>query len=185
MTSGKPATVSTIGDAVAGIAAGIGGQLIWGFFPVYWKQLAGVPAFEVLLHRIVWSFALLMVVLWVRGLLGRLKLAVRSPRLMVVLGATTLLISANWLAFIWAANRGMVIEISLGFFITPTFNVLLGMVFLGERLRRQQVLAVLLAAAGVVNLSVASGGAPWIALVLAASTALYGLLRKANPGNGC
>lgn len=181
MTSGKAAALSTVGHTVAGISAGIGGQLIWGFFPVYWKLLAAVPAFEVLLHRIVWSFALLIVVVWLRGLQDRLKQALRSRRMMAVLAATTLLISANWLVFIWAANSGKVLEISLGFFINPTFNVLLGMVFLRERLRRQQALAVLLAAAGVVNLSIASGGAPWIALVLAATTALYGLLRKANP----
>ena len=164
-----------------GILLGIGGQLIWGFFPAYWKLLAAVPALEVLLHRIVWSFVLLIGVGLALGRRGQLLAVATSRRQLGVLGVTTLLISTNWLVFIWAANAGRVLEISLGFFLTPLVNVALGMLFLGERLRRGQSLAVLLAAAGVANLSVASGGLPWVALVLAATTAFYGLLRKANP----
>ncbi len=167
--------------STAGIVAGVAGQLIWGLFPAYWRLLAEVPPFEVLLHRIVWSFLLLIVVVRLWNRQGAMMGAMKSRRMMGVLSATTLLITSNWLVFIWASTSGRVLDISLGFFMTPLVNVVLGMIFLGERLRRHQAVAVLLAAAGVVNLSIAGGTMPWVALFLAFSFGLYGLLRKANP----
>ena len=143
--------------------------------------MAGIPPFEVLLHRILWSFVLLIGVVSLLGRRTSLMSVLRSRRSVAPLCATTLLIAANWLVFIWAANSGRVLEISLGFFINPLMNVLLGMIFLRERLRRGQIVAVLLAFAGVANLTLVSGTLPWTALILATTFALYGLLRKANP----
>lgn len=169
------------GHTTAGVLLGTGGQLIWGLFPAYWKLLAGVPALEVLLHRVVWSFVLLLAAVLVTQRWSRLIAVARSRRQVGVLGMTTLLIASNWLIFIWAANSGRVLEISLGFFINPLINVVLGMALLGERLPPRQIAGVILAAAGVLNLVAAGGAIPWTALALAVTFAFYGLLRKANP----
>ena len=150
----------------------------WGVSPIYWKAMPGVPAFELLANRIVWSFLLLVVVLAagrrgeeVRALLG-------NRRALLTLVATTALIAANWFTYIWAMGAGRVLESSLGYFVNPLVNVLLGIVFLGERLRRAQGWAVALAAAGVAVLTWHNGRVPWVALALAATFGLYGLLRK-------
>jgi chloramphenicol-sensitive protein RarD len=146
--------------------------------PVYWKLLAAVPAHEILAHRIVWSVPLLAGWLAVRGRGGELRAALAAPRVLAVLAITTLLIAGNWWIYIWAVNSGRIVEASLGYFINPLVSVLLGVLFLRERLGRRRVLALALAAAGVAVLTLRLGRLPWVAFALALSFGLYGLLRK-------
>jgi chloramphenicol-sensitive protein RarD len=151
---------------------------LWGFAPIYWKLLKTVPASELLAHRVLWSFA--VGALLVAGLRqGReLAAALRSRRQLLPILASSLLIAANWLIFIIAVNSGRVLATALGYFLNPLVNVLLGVVFLGERLTRGQRLAVGIGAAGVAGWAIELGQAPWISLSLAASFGLYGLVRK-------
>ncbi|WP_395790046.1 EamA family transporter RarD [Aquimonas sp.] len=161
-----------------GLAAAIAAFVIWGVFPLYWALLKHVPAFEIVAHRIVWCTVFVVAWLcWDQGL-GWLSRALRQPRAAWMLSLSSLLISVNWLLYIWAVNSGHVLESSLGYFINPLVNVLIGVAVLGERLRRAQWLAVALAAAGVLWLSLQQDRPPWIALGLAGSFALYGLIRK-------
>jgi chloramphenicol-sensitive protein RarD len=151
---------------------------LWGIFPLYFRQIADVPPGEILIHRIVWSLVFVLVVLSVRRQWGWLRPVLRQPRVLVTFAASAVLLSANWLTYIWAVNNGHVIDASLGYFINPLVNVLLGYTVLHERLRRMQWAALGIAAAGVVWLSVQAGHLPWIALMLAGSFGAYGLLRK-------
>lgn len=150
---------------------------LWGLFPLYWKLTAHLPATEVLSHRIVWSLPCLAVLLAVRGRGPELRRALASRRMRLLLLASTVLITANWLTFIWAVNNDRVLDASLGYYINPLVSVLLGFLFLGERLRRLQGAAVTLAAIGVAVLT-ARHGLPWPSLVLAFSFGSYGLVRK-------
>lgn len=155
--------------------------LIWGVAPLYFKHIGFVPADEIVTHRIIWSCVFLILLVWWTKA-GRAVLAVfRQPRYLVLLTVTAVLIAANWLLFIWAINHDHMLESSLGYFINPLLNILLGMLFLGERLRRWQWFAVALAVSGVVLQIVTLGVFPWIALSLAGSFAVYGLLRKKMP----
>lgn len=155
--------------------------LIWGASPIYWKSLSGIPAFEILMHRVVWSFLFLvpLVVLQKRG--NELRNALSSPRILLILLVTTFFVAINWLIFIWAVNSDHVLQTSLGYYINPLLSVFLGMIFLRERLRPLQALAALLAATGVVFMTLKLGVFPWIALSLALSFGLYGLIRKVAP----
>lgn len=153
----------------------------WGLSPLYFKALHHVPPAVILAHRIVWSVALLVLLLAARRAWPEVRLLIRRPRLWAVLTATTILISINWLVFIYAVSVGRLVESSLGYFINPLFTVVLGMVFLKERLRPAQWGSVLLAAVGVGYLSLTRGGLPWISLVLPVSFGLYGLIRKRVP----
>lgn len=166
---------------VAGTAYALGAYLMWGFFPVFWKALGHVPALEILFQRVIWSALFLAGMVTLTRGWRQVRALLRTPRQMALLTATTALIGVNWLIFIWAVNADRVLETSLGYFINPLVNVVLGVLFLGERLRRWQTLAVLLAAAGVLNLTAATGVPPWIALTLAVTFGLYGLLRKISP----
>lgn len=150
----------------------------WGLFPLYFHQLAHVPASEVLVHRVVWSFVLMAGLLALRRQWAWLLPALRDPKVLGAFAASAVLLSVNWLTYIWSVTHGHVVEASLGYFITPLVNVLLGYAVLHERLRRVQWAALGLAAAGVIWLGVLAGRPPWIALVLAASFGTYGLLRK-------
>lgn len=152
--------------------------LIWGVAPLYFKHIGFVPADEIVTHRIIWSCVFLILLVWWTKT-GRAVLAVfRQPRYLLLLTVTAVLIAANWLLFIWAINHDHMLESSLGYFINPLLNILLGMLFLGERLRQWQWFAVALAVSGVVLQIVTLGVFPWIALALAGSFAVYGLLRK-------
>ena len=150
----------------------------WGIFPLYFRQIAHVPSGEILIHRIVWSLVFVLIVLSLRRQWGWMKPLLRQPRVLAAFTASALLLSVNWLTYIWAVNNGHVIDASLGYFINPLVNVLLGYTVLHERLRRMQWVALGLAAAGVLWLTVQAGHLPWIALALAGSFGLYGLLRK-------
>lgn len=151
---------------------------LWGVFPLYFRQLAQVPSGEIVAHRIVWSLLFLLLVLAIRRQWAWLPPVLRQPRLLAAFAASALLLSANWLIFIWGVNNDHVIDASLGYFITPLVNVLLGTTVLHERLRRLQWAALALAASGVLWLTVQAGQLPWIALALAGSFGAYGLLRK-------
>jgi chloramphenicol-sensitive protein RarD len=162
----------------AGVAYGLAAFLWWGGVVFYFKAVAHVPALEVLAHRIVWSTLLLFVWLAVRGRLHEAARSLRRPRLAGLLAVTAVLIALNWGVFIWAVAHDRVLQASLGYFINPLVNVLLGFLFLGERFRRPQLVSILLAACGVTILAVRTGQVPVISLVLAFSFGLYGLLRK-------
>jgi len=167
--------------ARSGFLLGVTAYFIWGFFPLFFKMLKHVPPLEVVSHRIVWSLLFLIPLAGLRGELGSIRRAVTDGRSIRYLLVTSLLISTNWLVFIHAVSRGEVLQSSLGYFMTPLVNVLLGMVVLGERLRPLQLLSFLLAVAGVGVQVVALGKVPLIALVLAVTFGLYGLLRKTAP----
>ncbi|MGI9245420.1 MAG: EamA family transporter RarD [Steroidobacteraceae bacterium] len=161
-----------------GLAAAITAFLIWGFLPLYLRPLGALPAYEIMAHRIVWSCLLVFIWLAVRKELGTVRTALANPQTALRLAATAVLISINWLVYVWAVGNGHVIDASLGYFINPLLSVVLGVLVLGERLNPAQKTAVVLAAAGVVFLAVVAGRPPWIALVLGASFGLYGLIRK-------
>ncbi|MBK6764521.1 MAG: EamA family transporter RarD [Micrococcales bacterium] len=162
----------------AGLAFGIGAYSLWGLFPLYWPLLAPASAWEILAHRMVWSFAFLLVI----GLFARswrqIGAALASPRTRWLLLAAAGLVSVNWGTYIWAVNEGYVVEASLGYFINPLVSVALGVVVLGETLRRVQWVAVGIACVAVAGLTLSYGRPPWIALILAFSFGLYGLARK-------
>lgn len=152
--------------------------LVWGLFPLYFHALHSVPALEILLNRMLWSLVFLIGVLSWRQHWEWFPKALKNPRLLRTFTISALLLSANWLVYIWAVNAGHVIDASLGYFITPLVNILIGSVVLRERLRGGQWLAVGFAAAGVAWLTWQTGHLPWIGLSLAATFGTYGLLRK-------
>lgn len=172
--STKPNSHGDVAGAVSATAA----FLMWGTFPLYWKQMQGVPAFELIAHRITWSLLFLLGVLaWQRNF-GTLRPAFVDARLFGLNLLSSVLLAANWTVYVWAVNAGHVIETSLGYFLVPLVNVMLGSVFLHERLRPLQWLAISLAAVGVTVMLLRVGHVPWIALSLAGTWSSYGLLKK-------
>lgn len=163
-----------------GLWYALGAYAIWGVFPIYWKWLDHVPALQIIGHRILWSFVLLLAIILVLRQQGRLLAALDRQVVGIYLLAGVLL-SANWLIYVWAVNSDFVVETSLGYFINPLFSVVLGVAFLREHLRAVQWVAVGLAALGVLYLSVVYGSPPWIALSLAATFGTYGLVKKLAP----
>ena len=164
-----------------GLLYGISAYGLWGLFPLFFKQLQHVGSLEVVLHRMVWSLAFVLLVLAALRRWTWLREALRSPRLLATFAVSSLLLAANWLTYIWAVNNGHVLDASLGYFILPLVNVALGFVFLHERPRPGQWLAFGIAAAGVLWLALLTGHVPWIALGLALSFGFYGLIRKLAP----
>ena len=152
--------------------------MLWGLFPLYFKPLGGVPSLDVVAHRVVWSAAFVLVVLATRGRWGWLRDVLRRPKVLGAFAVSALLLSANWLVYVWAVAHDHVVDASLGYFITPLVNVLLGCTVLHERLRPLQWTAVATAGAGVLWLALQAGQWPWVALVLGCSFGAYGLLRK-------
>lgn len=153
----------------------------WGLFPFYWKQVAHVAAPQVMGHRVFWSFVTLAILAVTQRRVRRLWALATSLRVLTLYGSAAAIISANWLAYIWAVNRGDIVQTSLGYFINPLVNVLLGVVIFRERLRPAQWIAVAFAAAGVGYLTVRYEGVPWIALLLAVTFAVYGVIKKIAP----
>jgi chloramphenicol-sensitive protein RarD len=163
-----------------GILYALGAYITWGLFPFYWKILAGVSALQLLGHRILWSFITLIVLL----LISRQWKTIRNGlnrRILVIYSVAAVLIAINWLTYVWAVGKGFIIETSLGYFINPLLSVLLGVIFLRERLRPLQWLPIGLAAVGVLYLTFAYGSLPWVALTLAISFGFYGLVKKNAP----
>ncbi len=164
-----------------GVWQAAGAYAIWGLLPLYWKALHEVPALQLISHRIVWSSVLLTVMLIVMGQMGAFRSTAFKPRTVLIYGIAALLLGVNWLTYVWGVNAGFVVETSLGYFINPLLSVVLGVLFFRERLRPVQWVSVGLAAAGVVYLTFDYGRLPWIALVLAFTFAVYGLVKKSAP----
>jgi chloramphenicol-sensitive protein RarD len=161
-----------------GVLAAVLAYTLWGILPIYWKALQEVPPPQILAHRTIWSLLLVLLLLAVRRQWAWLQRILRDPRSLLRSVASACLLGGNWYTYIWAVNAGHVVDSSLGYFINPLLSVLLGVLFLGEHLRLWQGLAVGFALAGVFFLTVAYGAFPWIALTLAGTFGVYGLLRK-------
>jgi chloramphenicol-sensitive protein RarD len=164
-----------------GYILGLIAYITWGLFPLYFKAIAAVPSIEIIVHRVLWSAlcgSLLLLVWKHPGWWRELR---DNPRRLAILALSGSLIAANWLTYVWAVNNGRMVEASLGYYINPLVNVLLGMLLLGERLRPLQWLAVGLAAVGVAQQVWQVGSLPWVSLVLALTFGFYGLIRKKAP----
>jgi chloramphenicol-sensitive protein RarD len=164
-----------------GYLLGLGAYLLWGLFPLYFKLLESVPALEIVVHRALWSalFGSLLLAFWKHP--GWWRALRDNPRQLAVLMLSGLLIASNWLIYVWAVNNERMLEASLGYYINPLVNVLLALLFLGERLRRLQWLAVILASIGVLQQLCQLGSLPWVSLSLALTFGIYGLIRKQAP----
>jgi chloramphenicol-sensitive protein RarD len=164
-----------------GIVNGLGAYILWGFFPIYWKLLHKVPALQVIGHRIAWSFVLLIFVILLTRQWNAFRVVALVPKTIAIYSVAAVLLSINWLVYVWGVNAGFIVETSLGYFINPLISVLLGVIFLRERLRTLQWIPVGLAALGVLYLTLTYGRLPWIALSLAFSFGVYGLVKKLAP----
>jgi chloramphenicol-sensitive protein RarD len=167
-------------DQTSGFVFGIAAYALWGVIPLYFKLLRDheLQPLPILAHRVVWSFVVIAALVTALGLWGEVRKALGRRRTAAMLVASALLIATNWLAYIYAVTSEQIIQASLGYFITPLANVFLGVTLLGERMRRLQFAALVVAALGVVLLTIEAGRLPWISLTLAASFSLYGLVRK-------
>ncbi|WP_346353232.1 EamA family transporter RarD [Azotosporobacter soli] len=168
--------------AKPGLLSIVSAYILWGALPIYWKLLTTVPAMEVLAHRIVWSFFFLLILLLVSNSLATFRQEIRfllaHPKHAAALFAASLLISANWLVYIWAVQSNRIVESSLGYYINPLVSIALGLLFLKERLTLWQGIGCLLALSGVLHMTWQLGSFPWISLFLAVSFGLYGLCKK-------
>lgn len=179
MNPAQPA--ATPENTRTGILAGISAYVIWGLVPIFFKQMAAVPAVEIIAHRVVWAMLLMTALLgFGRGFADALRVA-RIPAQLAKIALASTLVICNWLTFVWGVNNGRIVETSLGYFLLPLLNVALGVLVLKERMRRLQWVAVLCAAIGVAIEAARADGLPWIALVLAGTFGIYGLLRKQLP----
>ncbi len=164
-----------------GIWYGIGAYALWGFFPIYWKFLHQVSALQVIGHRIGWSFILLAIYVLVTKQWQDFRSVAFKAKTIGIYSIAAVLLSFNWLIYVWGVNSGFIVETSLGYFINPLLSVLLGVVFLRERLRPRQWIPVGLATVGVIYLTFVYGRLPWIALSLAFSFGFYGFVKKLSP----
>ena len=168
-------------EATIGIGYALLAFSAWGFLPIYWKLLDTVPSLEILAHRMVWSVLFLVALLAVQKRLAEFRDLFKTPKYVLMLLGTAVLLGINWFFYIYGVNTNQIVETSLGYFINPLFNVLLGVIFLKERLNYWQVLALVMATLGVLNFLRGFDSLPWIALVLACTFSCYGLLRKMIP----
>ena len=165
-------------NTTKGVLCALGAYLIWGVAPIYFKSIQQVPAEEILTHRIIWSFFFMLLLLTLTKHWSHVRQMLKHPKKILILMVTAVTIGTNWLIYIWAVNNGYMLQASLGYFINPLVNVLFGMLFLQERFRRMQWVAVALAVTGVLIQLWQFGSVPVIGLSLAVTFALYGLLRK-------
>ena len=168
-------------EILSGVVCASSAFLIWGLSPIYWKVLHNIPAFEIIMHRVIWSFLFLLIILVFHRHWNEFTAVIKKPRTILILLVTTVLLGFNWFIYIWAVNNEHILQASLGYFINPLINVLLGMVFLRERFRRLQTLSLVLAGMAVLYLTFYHGEFPWIALSLAFAFGFYGLIRKVAP----
>jgi chloramphenicol-sensitive protein RarD len=180
MTSPKNPDTSR-SESVLGIIYAGSAFLIWGMAAVYWKALGAVPPLEIIAHRVAWSFLFLMPLIILQRQWKQFIAILQNPRMLLILLSSAIQVGANWLLYVWAVNNNYLLQASLGYYISPLVHVILGMVFFRERLRPPQILAVILAAVGVIYLTIQYGQFPWIAIGLAMSFGLYALIRKAAP----
>jgi chloramphenicol-sensitive protein RarD len=174
--------VSTPRDFDRGaFAAAIGAYFIWGFMPLFFKQLAGVPAVEIIAHRVIWAVPLLLVILAFRSQIAEFWRAISTMKTLRWMVLSAVLISVNWLVYVWAVNGDLILAASLGYYLNPLLNVLVGTVFLQEKLNRTQWIAVAIAAVAVAVLAVGALGTLWISMSIAASFCAYGVVRKFAP----
>lgn len=164
-----------------GILNGIAAYALWGFFPIYWKLLHPVPALQVIGHRIGWSFILLLAFILITRQWQQFRAAALTSKTVGIYSIAAVLLSVNWLIYVWGVNSGFIVETSLGYFINPLLSVLLGVIFLRERLRPAQWVPIAIATAGVIYLTATYGRLPWIALSLAFSFGFYGFVKKLAP----
>ena len=163
-------------DQNKGISTGIFAFAFWGFAPLFWKQIKTIPAYEIMSFRVVCALVVILFILGFKAQIKKSFTLIKEKTLFVIL--STALIGTNWFIYVWAVNRGHIVETSLGYFINPLMNVFLGVFFLGERLRRWQWVSISIATLGVFWLFLNSVGKPWIAIVVASSFALYGFVKK-------
>jgi chloramphenicol-sensitive protein RarD len=168
----------TVPEQRRGFVYGLAAYLVWGLFPLYWKLLDRSGAIEVLAHRVLWSMVTIALLVVVLRKFGRVKAVLRDPRRRWRLIAAAVLISVNWGTYIWGVHNDRIVETSLGYFITPLFTVLLGVLVLKERLRTVQWAALAIAFVAVIGLTIENGRPPWVALILTFSFGLYGLAKK-------
>ncbi|KJE36271.1 permease [Thalassospira sp. HJ] len=166
-----------------GPLAGLGAFIFWGFFGLYFKQVAFATPFEILSHRIVWSAALTLLLVFVLGRRKKLWELISSARTLGLLFLSSLLVAGNWLLYIWAVTSAHALEASLGYYIMPLIMLILGRIFFAEKLNRIQILSVAICAAGVLNLLVFYGDMPWVALGLSTLFGFYGVIRKFVPAD--
>jgi chloramphenicol-sensitive protein RarD len=171
-------SVSTVG-----VWSALGAYICWGLFPIYWKFLSATPAPILLCHRVVWSCVVLLLVLGLTKQLRELRRSLLQPKLLAIYALAAVLIASNWLTFVWAVNNKYIVETSLGYFINPLLNVVVGFFFFSERLRSVQWVALIIATCGVGYLTWSYGTVPWIALILALTFGLYGVVKKLAPLN--
>jgi chloramphenicol-sensitive protein RarD len=164
-----------------GIWYGIAAYAMWGFFPIYWKLLHDVTALQVIGHRIAWSFLLLLIYVLLTRQWNDFRSVAFNRKTLGIYAVAGVLLSLNWLIYVWGVNAGFIVETSLGYFINPLLSVLFGVIFLREKLRPMQWLPVIVAAIGVTYLTITYGRPPWIALSLAFTFGLYGLVKKLSP----
>ena len=182
LTAAKPAEAATaITSAKTGALAAASCYLLWGLVPLYWKQLAGIDPVELIAHRHVWSLVFVLVLVGAQGGFGEVRATLGTARGVGVNFLSAVLLTANWLVYVWGVNTGHVIECSLGYFLVPLVNVAAGRFVLHEHLRRLQWIAIAFAGAGVVMQVVQLGHPPWIALAIAATWGGYSLMRKQSP----
>ena len=165
---------------ISGVWYTVAAFFLWGILPLYWKAMKEIPSSQILAHRILWSFVFVTLILSLQKRTVQLRRAFSSRRNRIFFTASAFTIGINWFIYIWAVNAGYVVETSMGYFINPLVSVLLGIVFLKERLRFWQSVSVILAFIGVLYMTLNYGKLPWIALSLAFSFGLYGLLRKTS-----
>ncbi len=175
-----PVTSRTEADksATAGFFYALTAYLLWGFLPLYMKAMEHIPAVEVVAHRVLWSIPIAAIILVALGRTGDFVKALKTPRVLAMMFLTALFISINWGVYIWAISVNIASQAALGYYINPLFSILVGMVFLGEKLAPLQIFAVVLAFVAVAVMTIAMGELPWVALVLAVSFTFYGYLRK-------
>ncbi len=171
-------TQQTQQDVKSGVINAISAYLMWGLAPIYFKLLLAVSPDEIMVHRVVWSSLLLLIIVIVTRKWPAFIAILKQPKLLTKLLITATILGTNWFLFIWAVNNDHLLDASLGYFINPLFSVALGVIFLGERLRKWQLLAVLLAVSGVLIQLISFGSLPIISLALAGTFGIYGLLRK-------
>ncbi|MBO9450640.1 EamA family transporter RarD [Tropicibacter sp. R16_0] len=168
-------------DTPQGLAFAISAYVLWGFLPLYLKAVSHIPAAEVVAHRVIWSVPLAGVLLIILGRTKDLKVALRTPRMLMMGCVTAALISINWGIYVWAIANDNAIDAALGYYINPLFSIALGALLLGERLNRAQLVAIAFAGAGVIVLIVESGSVPWVALSLTLSWGFYAFFKKSLP----